>query len=143
MNKLSHPGNGHTSESLGRIGKVQPPAGKAKDRAGRNPIEQAHLPVQPDTTIGPGDRVKSYDFPMFLGRDERMAERCYAVGTVIGFEEVEGCKRYKIEVERRVFNGVVVPKHQTPEFMFPPVNGLRTPITGLTYGVVKAPKEGQ
>lgn len=84
--------------------------------------------VQPDTTIGVGHRVRAFDFGS--------TDTCYAEGVV---EEitvpVEGCPRYKLRVERRVFDG----KEQTSfeEYVYPPVNGAHTTTGRLTNLVAR------
>lgn len=72
------------------------------------------------------DRVRSFDFS---GRDN-----CYVEGKVVGFAEIEDCKRYAILVERRVFQGQ--PEPVAPgEVIYPPVNGTRTTMGNVTNGV--------
>ena len=46
-----------------------------------------------------GDKVRSHDFPRDRGLDR---PPCFVEGTVVGFEKIEGCERYKIQVERKV-----------------------------------------
>lgn len=79
--------------------------------------------VVPQTDIACGDRVRSYDF---AGNRE-----CYAEGVVEDIiAEMEGCARYKLRVERRVFDGKEVQQHE--DFVFPPVNGTPTWSGGFT-----------
>ena len=82
----------------------------------------------PDTTIKIGDRVKSYDFP-----DSPQAEGCYVIGTVVALPVMDGCTRYKIAVEKRVFNFF---PSEGKDFVYPPVNGTQS--WGCpTFGVEK------
>lgn len=84
--------------------------------------------VEPDTSIKAGHRVRSYDFP---GTDT-----CYAEGVVEEITEPwEGCARYKIRVEKQVFDSQ--PQAQHAEFVYPPVNGTPTLFDGVTNGVVR------
>lgn len=88
---------------------------------------------KPDTTIAVGDRVRSDDFPW----DRGDRPPCYAEGVV---EEItppiEGCPRYKIRVEARVFNGET--REFVPgEYVYPPVNGTPQTMGGPTSGVKK------
>jgi len=82
--------------------------------------------VEPDTSIRVGHRVRSYDFDV--------SDNCYAEGLV---EEItapwEGCARYKIRVEKLVFDGQ--PSAQHPEYVYPPVNGTPTSFDRVTNGV--------
>lgn len=94
-------------------------------------------PTQPtapiDLTIGPGDFVRSYDF---VGRDDS-----YAEGVVKRITEpLQGCPRYEIEVERRVFGAEVDPGPH--ENVLPPVNGTLSLFGGETRGVVKVERPG-
>ena len=59
-----------------------------------------------DITIG--SRVRSFDFAELngsYGRDLTGERACYVEGEVIGFEEIEGCQRYRILVDRDIFAG--------------------------------------
>ena len=83
-----------------------------------------------DTTIGIGDRVRSYDF--------ESREDCYMEGIVYGYQHIEGCRRYAIQVERRV----VANEERLAgvgETIYPPVNGTPTTmsLSPVTNGVVK------
>lgn len=75
------------------------------------------------TDIVPGERVRSYDFGN--------VDTCYAEGVVESITEpMEGCPRYKLRVERRVFDGQSVPF--ADPYMYPPVNGTPTDFGGVT-----------
>ena len=88
-----------------------------------------------DTTITVRDRVKSYDFPDRLVYDRKGAEACFVEGVVIGIVRMEGCDRYEIAVDRRVFRGM---NEKGPFAMvYPPVNGTPSLFGGPTNGVVK------
>lgn len=83
-----------------------------------------------------GDRVRSFDFE---DRDLCGPRACYVEGTVVGvgtFPEFPDCPRYKIAVEREVFGGE---EHWDFEvgaaFVYPPVNGTRRMMGGVTGGV--------
>ncbi len=68
----------------------------------------------PDHVVSERSLVRSYDFD---GRDD-----CYIEGYVIGHDHYEGCRRYKIYVERRVIGGKET-KVYKPWIVMPPVNG--------------------
>jgi hypothetical protein len=84
-------------------------------------------------TIRAGDRVRSYDFE---GCDD-----CYAEGVVERagrFDEFPDCDRYKILVDRVVFNGTADPKDRgIGRHVYPPVNGTKTWGGGVMNGVRK------
>lgn len=70
--------------------------------------------IEPDLDVGPGDRVRSYDFAGILD--------CYVEGVVEALTEpMEGCPRYKVRVERCVRQGREVAAFA--EHVYPPVNG--------------------
>lgn len=82
--------------------------------------------------IKPGDRVRSYDF--------EVSRNCYVEGVV---EEItppiEGCPRYKIRAERRVWEGQeeTLPDDPESRCIYPPVNGTPKLFGGVTAGVEK------
>jgi hypothetical protein len=85
--------------------------------------------AEPQLDLGPGDRVRSFDFA-------GVAE-CYVEGTIESITEpIEGCPRYKVRVEQRVFNGALLAKK--PDYVFPPVNGTPTMTGKATNLVVRA-----
>ena len=73
-----------------------------------------------------GSRVRAYDFPH--------ARDCYVEGILEGFGELEGCRRYKIRVERKVWSGEEVPKPYRGH-VYPPVNGTPKLFGGVCDGV--------
>jgi hypothetical protein len=76
-----------------------------------------------------GDRVRSFDFE---GRDDSFVE-----GPVIGFDaENFDCKRYVIKCELSMFGGDPDPQ-RIGEIVYPPVNGTRTWMGGVTNCVKK------
>jgi hypothetical protein len=75
-----------------------------------------------------GDTVRSYDFQERL----ETARNCYVEGVVVGFQEVEGCERYKIKTSYRAFGGEIVPHD---DFYYPPVNGTPSWLGGFTNNV--------
>lgn len=80
-----------------------------------------------------GSKVRSYDFPDDNQWRQENGKECYVEGTVIGFKTVEGCDRYVIQVERKVWAGKEVEKPYKG-YVYPPVNG--TPkISGVCNGV--------
>lgn len=92
-------------------------------------------PANPEDPIRVGTRVRSLDFPLPLMPERTELAETYVEGAVIGFEQYEGCWRYRIDVDRRVIEGKEVPVSR-PWIVIPPVNG--TPIFGsdnLTSGV--------
>tara|TARA_Y100000593_G_C4302162_1_gene333926 strand:- start:1502 stop:1792 length:291 start_codon:yes stop_codon:yes gene_type:complete len=79
-----------------------------------------------------GTRVRSFDFSRGPGgRDLEGEYACYIEGQVIGFTDIEGCKRYKILVDRDVFGGKDS-KERVGQVRFPPVNGTPTLFSGKT-----------
>lgn len=88
--------------------------------------------VKPQTDIALGERVRSYDF---AGNFD-----CYAEGVVESTtERMEGCERYSIRVDRRVFGGKVVDAEAT--HVFPPLNGTPTMMGKVTNFVVRIESE--
>mgnify|MGYP007008283642 CR=1 FL=1 len=101
-----------------------------------------------------GNRVRSFDFPMLMGDsavwglDLEGDRVCYAEGILeaIGEDTMEGCQRYRIKVERRVYSekGRLVEKRPGKTdpagawTIFPPLNGV--PVLGARhacFGVVR------
>jgi hypothetical protein len=82
-------------------------------------------------TIQIGNRVRSFDFHYM--RDLEGPRSCYMEGEVIGFEEVRGCTRYVIKVDRCVSGGKE--RSDFPEVIYPPVNGTPTTMGRVTDGV--------
>jgi len=72
-----------------------------------------------------GKRVRSFDFD---GRRD-----CYVDGVLEGYEVVEGCERYVIRVQSRVFAGKTA--NIGPSYVYPPVNLTPTTMGYLTRGV--------
>ena len=72
-----------------------------------------------------GNRVRSYDF----ARDRE----CYVEGIVEGFERLEGCERYKIRVERKVWAGEECGCNNG--YVYPPLNGTPRLFGGECNGV--------
>ena len=73
-----------------------------------------------------GNRVRSYDF----ARDRE----CYVEGIVEGFERLEGCERYKIRAERKVWAGEEV-EAPYEGCVYPPLNGTRRTFGDVCNGV--------
>ena len=79
-----------------------------------------------------GNRVRSFDFADGPeGRAVTGERACYVEGTVIDVEEVEGCSRYRIWVDRDVFQGKEL-ETRVDTYVFPPVNGTPTLFSGDT-----------
>ena len=87
--------------------------------------------------IIPGTRVRSFDFD---GRDVEGERACFVEGTVVGFRELEGCTRYDIIVDRRVFGGEDCALSMDGERVFPPVNG--TPRCSGASAMASSPSKG-
>ena len=81
--------------------------------------------------ISVGDFVRSFDFPRHRDLDGDRA--CYMEGRVVDFKEVEGCRRYVIDVERCVFGGTE--REKFAKRIYPPVNGTRRMLGGVCDGV--------
>lgn len=73
-----------------------------------------------------GSKVRSYDFPHALD--------CYVEGVVEDFKEFEGCKRYMLRVDRKVWAGEEV-KDPYRGHVYPPVNGTPKLCGGVCDGV--------
>lgn len=99
-------------------------------------------------TIEVGTRVRSFDFPLMtreglaLGLELEGERAAYMEGVVeaIGEDDIEGCHRYRILVDKIIVSGmeqpVVVGEGQRP-LIYPPLNG--TPTYGSKcFGVVVA-----
>lgn len=84
---------------------------------------------EPIVSIEVGDLVKAYDF--------ETSDDCFMVGMVTGFREVEGCQRYCINVEHRIWEGKRLGKGETPDVTFPPVNGTMHILDSVCNGVRK------
>jgi hypothetical protein len=79
-----------------------------------------------------GNRVRSFDFAD--GPDGRALEgerACYVEGVVEAIEEMEGCPRYRILVDRDVFGGNESDR-RVGNTVFPPINGTPTLFSGNT-----------
>lgn len=92
-----------------------------------------------DQTIEPGDSVRSFDFDR---RDLTGEYASFIEGVVEGFEEREGCSRYRIKVNRRITGGSPSPIVPDFEWVLPPVNGTPTTMGNVTNGVVKLDPSG-
>lgn len=95
-----------------------------------------------------GTRVRSFDFPLMtseglaLGLELEGERSCYMEGVVqaIGEDDLEGCRRYRILVDKIVRSGAPSPVNavegQAP-LIYPPLNG--TPTFGSKcFGVLVA-----
>lgn len=99
-----------------------------------------------------GDRVRSFDFadawdfpdPNDIsdnpepthktGYDITGERACYVEGEVVGFDDVGGCKRYRILVNRDVFQGEDNDR-RVGQVVSPPVNGTQKMMGGTTQFV--------
>ena len=82
-------------------------------------------------TISVGDFVRSFDFPQ--SRDLDGDRACFMEGRVVDFKELEGCRRYVIDVSRCIFGGEE--RDEFPKRIYPPVNGTRRMFGGVCNGV--------
>ena len=83
-----------------------------------------------------GSKVRSFDFARGdSGRDLAGERACYVEGVVEGFKEVEGCERYVIRVDRKVFGGEEEDILGRFPHVYPPVNGTPTSLGGVCNGV--------
>lgn len=73
-----------------------------------------------------GDRVRSYDWDG--------DQSCFVEGSIVGFSDLDGCKRYKIWVERKVWAGEEVPDPLRCH-VYPPINGTLKLFGGVCNGV--------
>lgn len=70
-----------------------------------------------------GTRVRSFDFHTAPGGRDLEGERaCYVEGEVVGFDFVDGCRCYRILVDRDVFGGKDEDR-RCGTLANPPVNG--------------------
>jgi hypothetical protein len=96
-------------------------------------------------TLAVGDRVRSFDFPFYVSRSDAIegmeleGERaCFLEGTLeaIGEDVLEGCPRYRIQVDC----WHPTPARPTRRFtVYPPVNGTPATMNPRCFGVVKLP----
>jgi hypothetical protein len=101
--------------------------------------------------IAVGDRVRSFDFAWpgeDWGRDLEGERASYVEGVVIEIGvEIEGCPRYKIEVDRDVFGGEERDyanfRGRVGQFVYPPVNGTPSTMGGETNCVEKIESKGE
>ena len=83
-----------------------------------------------------GSKVRSFDFARGDGGRELEGERaCYVEGIVEGFKEVEGCERYIVRVDRKVFGGEEEDILGRFPYVYPPVNGTPKLFGGVCDGV--------
>lgn len=88
--------------------------------------------IEPELDLKPGDHVRSYDF---AGNRES-----YVDGVIESVTPpMEGCPRYKILSNSRVFGGKPIPVPAHEEYVYPPVNGTPTLMGALTNFVVRLP----
>ena len=86
-----------------------------------------------------GDRVRAFDFPQY-GRHMpadtvKNMRNCHADGIVESVGVVQDiCPRYKIRIEKRVFNSREISFDDEP-YVFPPVNGMPDTFGGITNNV--------
>ena len=73
-----------------------------------------------------GSKVRSFDFPH--------SRECYVEGTIEGYKKIEGCERYVIRVERKVWAGEEV-EDPYDGHVFPPLNGTPKLFGGVCEGV--------
>ena len=78
-----------------------------------------------------GSKVRSFDF--YYMRDLDGPRSCYMEGVVTGIENIRGCDRYVIEVDRCVGGGKE--RSDFPSVIIPPVNGTPTTMGRITDGV--------
>lgn len=103
-----------------------------------------HLDLDGET-IAVGQAVRSYDFAFGLkgnsrplGMEDKGERASWIEGIVhsIGEEIIEGCPRYKIEVVLRRRGAEVKERgSKEPQYVYPPVNGTRSTMGGVTCGV--------
>ena len=79
-----------------------------------------------------GDKVRSYDFPH--------SREYWYEGVVEGFQEIEGCDRYKIRIEKQFVEGKEVEVNayllgDDGLYIYPPINGTRRALGGICNGV--------
>ena len=82
-----------------------------------------------------GSKVRSFDFARDgRGRQLEGERACYIEGVVEGFKHLEGCERYVIRVDRKVWAGEEVDNPYRGH-VYPPVNGTPTSLGGVCNGV--------
>lgn len=88
-------------------------------------------------TIKIGDMVRSFDFS--CNRSITGKDACFIEGVVVGIGQDLGiysdCRRYTIEVTRRVFGGVA--GGRDGGVVYPPVNGTPTMLGDVCDYVVR------
>ncbi len=95
-------------------------------------------------SIAVGTRVRSFDFPMLMaekiaGIDPLGMNSCYCEGVVVAIGTMmEGCPRYHIKVDERIFGGHIA---DGPTDIFPPVNGTPTMMESVCLGVFALPSD--
>lgn len=89
-----------------------------------------NYPTEPDLTIKPGERVRSFDTPN--STDD------YVEGIVEGIVAHNDVQSYKIVVQFRCIEGRRLPK-LAAEYAFAPVNGLETTYGRISCGVARVP----
>ena len=83
-----------------------------------------------------GSKVRSFDFARDgRGRDLEGERACYVEGVVEGFKEVEGCERYIVRVDRKVFGGEEEDILGRFPHVYPPINGTPKLFGGVCDGV--------
>ncbi len=82
-----------------------------------------------------GSKVRSFDFARNgRGRQLEGERACYIEGVVEGFKDLEGCERYVIRVDRKVWAGEEVENPYRGN-VYPPVNGTPKLFGGACDGV--------
>ena len=95
-----------------------------------------------------GTRVRSFDFPLMtsegpLGLELEGAHAAYMEGAVeaIGEDDLEGCRRYRIVVDKIVSRGAPYPVTdffgENRPVIYPPLNGTPS-FGGKCFGVMVA-----
>ena len=81
-----------------------------------------------------GSKVRSFDFARDgRGRQLDGERACYIEGVVEGYKKLEGCERYVIRVERKVWAGEEVEEPYRGR-VYPPVNGTPKMFGGVCDG---------
>jgi hypothetical protein len=119
-----------------------PDCDDCRDQMSQEQMRLADETEKPHDEMGPpwdeieiGDRVRSFDFALMGNRDLMGVRAAYVVGFVTDIQVIEGCKRYCILIDIRVWGGKAEDLRDKTHYVYPPVNGTPTSLGGICDGV--------